>query len=82
MDAMKHKACFGTMFPDSINVGECVGKVFTVRIDHPAGMMRSRPNIETDIKEWDDCRQCSEYESCCQLCMARIALDGTVAAKR
>lgn len=81
MNAMNHKACFGKMFPDQIGVGERVGKVFTVRIDNPAGMMRSRPNIETDVKQWDDCRKCSEFESCYQLCIARIALDATVAAK-
>ncbi len=78
MNAIKHKECFGTIFPKQIGVGEQAGKVFSVRIDAPPGMMRARPNTQTDIGQWDDCQQCPEFESCYALCLAKLALQTAV----
>ena len=78
MNNKEHKECFGTIFPEHIGIGEQRGKVFSLRIDAPPGMMRARTNIETDTTQWDDCRKCSEFESCYRLCMAKIALENAV----
>ncbi|TWT50185.1 hypothetical protein Pla22_29260 [Rubripirellula amarantea] len=80
MNAIEHQECFGTMFPHSIGIGEQSGKVFSVRVDAPAGMMRAHVNTRADIQQWDECRRCPEFESCYQLCMAKIALETAVAA--
>ena len=80
MNNTEHKDCFGTIFPERIQVGEHQGKVFSLRIDAPAGMMSARPQIETDVPQWDDCSECPEFESCYRLCMARIALQNAVSA--
>ncbi len=78
MNSVEHKHCFGSIFPDHIQGVERQGKVFSLCIDAPPGTMRCHPHIETDIRQWDDCRQCPEFESCYRLCMARIALETAV----
>lgn len=78
MNSVKHRKCFGSMFPERFQVGEHPGKVFALRSDAPRGMMRAHPSIETDLSQWDDCRQCPEFDSCYRLCMAQIALETAV----
>jgi hypothetical protein len=77
---MSHPDCFGTIFPD-MPVREynkqCKGKVFTVRVEQH-GLGATRRYIEADQKEWDECRKCSSYDSCYDLCMARINLIQTL----
>ncbi|QDT07396.1 hypothetical protein K227x_58230 [Rubripirellula lacrimiformis] len=80
MSAVRHKPCLGKIFPKHVGIGEQAGKVFSVRIDPPAGMMRARTESEIDIQQWDDCQRCPEFESCYPLSMATLALQTAVAA--
>ena len=78
MNTTEHKQCFGTIFPKPAHLGDNPGKVFSLHIDAPAGMMPTRPAFQTDIEQWDDCQRCPEFESCYRLCMAKLALETNV----
>ena len=84
MSDQKHKECFGTMFPDDLHLRNNVpnkGKVFTANVELAGGMMRGDRSIEADIREWDDCRACPEFESCYRLCLAKVALEAAIATQ-
>jgi hypothetical protein len=84
MSKVKHKECFGTMFPDTLHLHtnqECKGKVFSSRLESATGWVRSGERIDADIEEWDDCQQCPEFTSCFQLCLAKVALESAVASE-
>ncbi len=78
----EHKACYGTMFHDTLHFNtneEMKGKVFSFELD-AVGLGRSNRLVEADIAEWDDCLACPEFEHCYKFCMAKLAL-GTAIAK-
>jgi len=83
MSQVEHKECFGKMFPDDLHLRTNVpneGKVFTVRIESIGGTMpvHSDRSIDVDIEQWDDCRQCPEFDSCYKLCLARVTLESAI----
>ncbi|QDV67998.1 hypothetical protein Poly24_17040 [Rosistilla carotiformis] len=80
MNDTEHKACYGNIFPRHIGSGDPVGKVFSIRTEPSSGMIRTKPRVETDVKQWDACRKCPEFESCYQLSMASIAMETAVAS--
>tara|TARA_E500000305_G_C3906316_1_gene181185 strand:+ start:146 stop:319 length:174 start_codon:yes stop_codon:yes gene_type:complete len=57
MNAIEHKDCFGTILPKHVGLGKHAGKVLTLIIEPPQPFMQARPQIETDIQQWDDCQQ-------------------------
>ncbi len=78
MNKIKHKKCFGKMFPNSPHVGNQVsseGKVFSVRETPFGGLIGPNRSVQSDIDEWDDCQNCSEFESCYKLCLGKVALE-------
>jgi len=82
MTSIERKECFGTMFPDDLHLKNNVpnaGKVFTANVQLVGGFTRGDRSIEANIEEWDDCRQCPEFDSCYMLCLAKVALEGAVA---
>ena len=84
MNRIKHKDCYGTMFPDSLHMKNNVpnrGKVFAATVELVGGMARGDRSIETDIEEWDDCQQCPEFESCYKLCLAKTSLRGAISTR-
>ncbi|HRX81578.1 MAG TPA: hypothetical protein P5307_21060 [Pirellulaceae bacterium] len=83
MSNVEHKECFGKMFPDDLHLKHNApneGKVFTVRLNTVGGMLptTSERSIKINIEQWDDCRQCSEFDSCYKLCIARVTLESTI----
>ncbi len=75
-----HKHCYGTMFHDSLHFllnDKMRGKVFSFELDS-AGLARSDRSIQTDMKEWDDCIACPEFDHCYKLCMAKLALETAI----
>lgn len=83
MSDLKHKECFGKMFPDDLHLKHNTpneGKVFTVQLNRLGGLMpvTSDRSIKIDIDQWDDCQQCPEFESCYKLCLARVTLESTI----
>lgn len=84
MTPIEHKECFGKMFPDDLHLKNNVpnaGKVFTANVQLVGGMARGDRSIEANIEEWDDCRQCPEFESCYKLCLAKVAMESAVATQ-
>ena len=86
MEPVKHKECYGTMFPDALHfrVNEpSVGKVFTYELDSPGGTgaFRSARKFSANIEEWDDCLACPEFEHCYKLCMAKMSLESVIVAE-
>ena len=80
MSEHQHKACYGTMFHETLHFNEnrpMRGKVFTFELDR-IGLARSRRSIEADIAEWDDCLECEEFQHCYQFCMAKLLLQTAI----
>jgi hypothetical protein len=68
------------MFHDSLHFllnDKMRGKVFSFELD-TAGLARSDRSIQTDMKEWDDCIACPEFDHCYKLCMAKLALETAI----
>ncbi len=86
MEPQKHKACYGTMFPDALHFRENtpnVGKVFSFELDGGQGMgsFRSARKVSANIEEWDDCLICPEFDHCYKLCMAKMSLQAVIATE-
>lgn len=80
--SQEHKACYGTMFHDTLHLDTnqaMKGKVFSFEVDLK-GLGVSDRLVKTDIAEWDDCLSCPEFEHCYKLCMAKLALEAAVAS--
>lgn len=83
MSEVQHKECFGKMFPDDLHLKHNKpnkGKVFTVELDTVGGVMQvsGDRSIDVNIGEWDDCRQCPEFDSCYKLCVAKVTLESAI----
>ena len=79
----KHKACYGTMFHDTLHFQTnkaMKGKVFGFELD-AIGLGRSDRLVAADISEWDDCLDCPEFEHCYKFCMAKLALGAAIAGE-
>ena len=77
----EHKACYGTMFHDtlhSVTNTEMKGKVFSFELAS-IGLVRTDHLVKADISEWDDCLKCPEFEHCYKFCMAKLALGAAIA---
>lgn len=81
MTANEHKVCYGTMFPSGqpLNIQPSKpGKVFQLEAVTPVGMMPQRRVVRTDLRQWDDCCGCPEFDHCYRLCMAKVSLQDAV----
>lgn len=77
----EHKACYGTMFHDTLHFDTnkgMNGKVFSFDISS-IGLARSNRQVNVDISEWDDCLSCPEFDHCYKLCIAKLTLEATIA---
>lgn len=77
----EHKACYGTMFHDTLHFEtnkEMKGKVFRFELDS-MGLALSNRSVKADISQWDDCLACPEFDDCYKLCMAKLALGSAIA---
>ena len=76
----EHKACYGTMFHDSLHFKTnqpMGGKVFSFRVD-TAGLTRSDRRVCADLEEWDDCRECDEFDHCYKFSTAKLLLQAAI----
>lgn len=84
MSESTHKVCYGKMFPDALHFGSdqpIRGKAFWFEMDTAGGVTRSDRQVGVDIEEWDDCRNCPEFEHCYRLCVGKLALEAVIADK-
>lgn len=76
-----HPDCYGSMFPSLLALREDLtnsGTVFSVVLGRAGGMWRSNRSATTDVKRWDECRQCDDFEDCYKLSMAKLALESAI----
>jgi sulfatase maturation enzyme AslB (radical SAM superfamily) len=76
------KACFGTIYPDllQINFGkDCVGKVFRFNVD-TLGAGHRAVHFESNNTEWEQCQQCESYRSCIDFSNAKLHMQRVVNA--
>ena len=62
----EHKACYGTMFHDTLHFtanAAMKGKVFSFQPDK-SDLARSDRKVIAKIEEWDDCLDCPEFDHC------------------
>lgn len=84
MLTIQHKPCYGTMFPDALHHSSDVpvsGKVFFYELHTVGGMYRRDRAFGADLRQWDDCVACPEFEHCYKLCMAKMELEGAISAQ-
>lgn len=76
-----HPECFGTMFPDVLHVQNdhnVKGKVFSVLLQRAGGLWRCSREVTADIREWDACRECPDFENCYKFCTAKLFLESAI----
>jgi hypothetical protein len=81
MSQNDHKKCYGTMFP-SILPPEAdrvvAGKVFSFEVVRAGGTFVSHRRVAANMREWDDCLACSEFDHCYKFCMGKLALEAAM----
>ena len=81
MNNMHQLECYGTLFPDVLNLAEgrpASGKVFTVVLERAGGMWRSSRSVTADMVQWIECQQCPVFEDCYKFSMAKLALESAI----
>ena len=86
MSKIEHKECYGTMFPDSLHFAQnrpVRGKVFSYELDSVEGVVSTRSDrtAGANLREWDDCVSCPEFEHCYKLCLAKLTLQAAIATE-
>lgn len=81
MSHQVHRECYGCMFPDPLHPEDdrrLKGKVYSYLLSTAGSMFRNDRSVTADIAQWDDCRNCPEFEHCYQLCLGRLALQAAL----
>jgi hypothetical protein len=69
------------MFPNVLALREdrpTSGTVFSVTLTRAGGLWRSGRSVTTDLKQWDECLKCEDFEGCYKLSTAKLALESAV----
>jgi len=70
------KSCFGTIYPDlnQMQFGKpLAGKVFQICVDSLGAGHKDR-TLEIDLKAWQDCRECPDFENCRDFSGAKLEM--------
>jgi len=81
MSNVDHPNCYGTLFPDLLDLPEdrpARGKVFTVLLRRAGGMHRCSRSVSADMEQWDRCQQCPDYQGCYEFSMAKVAVQSAI----
>ncbi|MFK5997948.1 MAG: hypothetical protein QM492_07550 [Rhodobacterales bacterium] len=79
---MKHKACYGTIFPDISSMNRQSnqhGIAISVQVE-PRGLAPPKQTVTVNIDAWDKCVACDEFETCYRLATARLLVKAALAA--
>jgi hypothetical protein len=75
---MAHCDCFGGLFP-SINGPKTDvpvrGKAFSVELERAGGFCIAARKTAVNVRAWDNCLACKEFEDCDKLSLAKLALE-------
>jgi hypothetical protein len=81
MSNSDHPECYGTLFPSVLHIPEdrpAAGTVFTVVLERAGGMWRSGRSVTADMKRWNECQTCGDFDGCYKLSMAKLALESAI----
>jgi hypothetical protein len=53
-------------------------KLIVFYLKRAGGMWRSSRSVTTDLKRWDECLECCDFEDCYKLSMAKLALETAI----
>ena len=70
------KECYGKIYPDLSRVEYnkvLDGKVFKIKINCTGLTPQSR-QLEYELKEWEDCQRCNQFQSCYELSNSQLLL--------
>lgn len=71
------KDCYGKIFPELPELHQinqtASGKVFLAQI-RSNGPFHREPQLEMNLKAWEECQQCPHYNGCYDLSNARLAM--------
>lgn len=70
------KLCFGTIYPDleRFSFGKpSTGKVFQIAVNTLGPGHRDR-EMHIDVKAWNDCRQCEDFQNCLDFSNAKLQM--------
>ena len=84
MAASEHQPCYGNLFPDALHLTNdrtMKGKVFSLALTTAGGLWRADRRADADVSEWDECRQCPEFEHCYQLSLGKLMLQTAIAGR-
>jgi hypothetical protein len=84
MNGNEHKACYGALFPSTLNTAsdkKQEGKVFSYTLLSAGGLYRAGRKTEVNQDAWNECVQCPEFAQCYKLSMAKLALEEAVATR-
>lgn len=84
MSTIQRKSCYGTMFPDALHHASdqaVKGKVFFYELHSAGGLYRRDRAFGVDMREWEDCVACPEFEHCYKLCAAKMGLEAAISAQ-
>jgi hypothetical protein len=84
MSQIQHPKCFGTMFPDVLHVESDRpqrGKVFSLLLERAGGLYRCNREVNGDIKQWDECHKCPEFDGCYHFSTAKLLLASAIVSK-
>ena len=78
------KECYGKIYPDLSRVEYnkiLAGKVFKIKIACTGLTPQSR-QLECELKEWEDCLRCNQFQSCYDLSNSNLWLGQALAGIR
>jgi hypothetical protein len=81
MTEVKHKSCFGSMFPEAFHgrdPGAVQGKVFSIRERPSGGLAGPIRTVEAAVNQWDDCQTCPEFDSCYKLSVGKAIMQSVI----
>ena len=78
MSIESHKPCYANMFRDVLHIEKSTsGKVLSfarASLDLP----REDRRVHMYLEEWDDCRECTEFDHCYKISLAKLLLQSTL----
>jgi hypothetical protein len=72
------------MLPSFVREGSDLsaqGKAFSYAITPSSGVGPPKQKINADVEQWDDCRNCEEFDDCHKFCMTRLFLEIAVSQR-
>lgn len=77
MEAGGHTKCYGNMLP-AITFPprkSSFGKVFSFEVQPSGGLGPPERSVKSNGRQWEECRDCGEFDHCYKFSMMKTALE-------